>query len=172
MSNSLPRLLKEPTGWIVIVLVAGFLYVQWPTRVREVPEPVYVEQQLDNGFSIRWEGDPELQSEANPEVWALRQKGVSFLVQTATLNGDFETIVTRASEEDRAMVAGAVQEPLVFGETFASYAFFDAESRVQRHRWYLLDEQWVKVSVLYKPSSDARTDRANAFLNSITASKN
>ncbi|EAR07840.1 hypothetical protein [Reinekea blandensis] len=165
MAFTVPRLLKEPTGWVVIVMVLGFLYVQWPTRVRTTPEPEYIVQQPVNGFTVQWEAEPEVQSDSNPQAWGLTRKRMSFLVQSDTLDGTFEALVREAAEQDRSTVNGAVQEPLVIGERAARYAFFDAESRVQQHRWYLLDDnRWVKVSVLYKPSMESRVERAGVFL--------
>lgn len=169
MALTVPRLLKEPTGWVVIVMMLGFLYVQWPTRVRTVPEPQYVMQQPVEGFTVQWEAAPELQSQANPQAWGLTRKGMSFLVQTDELDRPFEAMVREAAERDRQTVNGAEQEPLVIGERAARYAYFDAESRVQQHRWYLLDEnRWVKISVLYKPSMESRVERAGVFLANAT----
>lgn len=162
--EKLPRIFKEPTGWIVILLVAGFFYMQWPTRVRTAPQPEPFVQTLENGFSLTWETQPEaLSVEEGTQAWALTRKGMSFLLQTAPLQQDFEQLVKTVADRDQQTVAGAEQEPLIFGENTASYAFFDAESRIQEHRWYLLDEQWIKVSVLYKPSMESRVQRAKDF---------
>jgi hypothetical protein len=163
-SGKFPRILKEPTGLILLALVAGFLYVQWPSRVKPEAEPVYVWQTLNSGFRVAWEETPVLQHESSPEVWGLTRKGMSFLVQTDQLKGSFAELVEAIAEQDRRAVGGAVQEPLILEETYASYAFFDAESRVQEHHWYLKDQQWIKISVLYKPSSEARQQRAYEFL--------
>ncbi len=162
--STLPRMLKTPTGWIMTILVLGFFYMQWPTHVRETSEPDYIWQRLDSGLNIRWEGEPQLQSESTPEVWALTRKRMSFMVQTDELTKSFEELVREIAQQDQAAVAGSEQEPLKIGEDWASYAFFDAESRIQRHRWYLIDQQWIKVSVLYKPSMESRVKRANDFL--------
>jgi hypothetical protein len=166
-TEKLPRVLKEPTGWVIIVLVIGFFYMQWPTRVRTVEEPIAYKQTLANGFSVIWESEPALQQEGELTVWGFSRKAMSFLVQTGKLTGSFETMVTTVSEQDRKTVAGAVQEPLSFGDNQATYAYFDAESRIQEHKWFVIGEQWVKVSVLYKPSMESRVIRAQAFMNSI-----
>lgn len=163
---TLPSFLKEPTGWVITLLVLGFMYVQWPTRNPPIPETIYVWQTLDSGFNVAWEAEPLKQHNAHPEVWGLSRKGMSFLVQTDALTGTFNDLVLQVAEQDRATVGGAVQEPMQITATTASYAFFDAESRVQAHRWYLSDNQWIKVSVLYKPSSDTRKERAEVFLTS------
>lgn len=166
-SDKLPRILKEPTGWVIIVLVLGFFYVQWPSR-SDPPEVIdYVSMTLDNGFTVRWEAEPQQQSASNPEVWGLTRKGMSFLVQTAPLTMDFAEFVTDIAEQDQRTVGGAEQTPMEIGENFASYAYFDAESRVQEHRIYLRDGQWTKVSVLYKPSMDSRVERAADFLANV-----
>ncbi len=167
LRDRLPRILKEPTGWLVIVLVAGYLYAQWPTRVKTEPVPKYYWQTLDSGFAVRWESEPTEQADGKIQVWAQRSKGVSFLVQTGELEGDFSQFVNKMAEQDQKEVAGAVQDPMQLGENWARYAFFDAESRVQTHHWYLIDNQWMKVSVLYKPSSEKRVARAEAFLGSV-----
>ena len=139
-TSRLPRLLKEPTGWVMIVLVIGFFYMQWPTHVRTSEQPSYFVQTLDT------------------------RKGMSFLVQTDTLTEDFAPLVSSFAEHDRSVVGGAVQEPLEIGEDYASYSFFDAENRIQSHRVFLRDNQWIKVSVLYKPSMETRVERAHDFL--------
>jgi hypothetical protein len=167
MSVKLPRLLKEPTGWVILIFVAGFFYVQWPTKVRVPEEPEYYAQTLDNGFSVRWEAQPDLQSEANPQAWGMTRKGMSFLVQVDTLNQPFDALVMAVAEQDKNAVGGAVQEPMALTDKAATYAFFDADSRIQRHQWYQIGDQWVKVSVLYKPSMESRVKRAEAFLDSI-----
>jgi len=164
----LPRILKEPTGWFLIVLVAGFFYVQWPSKAAKVVEQEFYWQTLSTGLKIRWEAEPEQQASQNPEVWGLTRKGMSFLVQTDDLSGSFKQLVTSIAEQDQGAVAGAVQDPLVIRESFASYSFFDAESRIQRHHWYVVDRQWIKVSVLFKPSSEERVKRAEAFLKNIS----
>ncbi len=163
-TSRLPRLLKEPTGWVMIVLVIGFFYMQWPTHVRTSEQPSYFVQTLDNGFQVEWEQEPQLQSAESPRVWGLTRKGMSFLVQTDTLTEDFASLVSSFAEHDRSVVGGAVQEPLEIGEDYASYSFFDAENRIQSHRVFLRDNQWIKVSVLYKPSMETRVERAHDFL--------
>ncbi|WP_196158840.1 hypothetical protein [Reinekea sp. G2M2-21] len=163
-TSRLPRLLKEPTGWVMIVLVIGFFYMQWPTHVRTSEQPSYYVQTLNNGFQVEWEQEPQLQSVESPRVWGLTRKGMSFLVQTDTLTEDFAFMVSAFAERDRSTVGGAVQEPLEIGEDYASYSFFDAENRIQSHRVFLRDGQWVKVSVLYKPSMESRVERAHVFL--------
>lgn len=169
MALTVPRLLKEPTGWVVIIMMAGFLYVQWPTRVQTAPALEYVVQHPVDGFTVQWEAEPEVQSTNDPQAWGLTRKGMSFLVQTDALDRPFEALVREAAELDRDTVNGAVQEPLVIGERAARYAYFDAESRVQQHRWYLLDgDRWVKISVLYKPSMESRVERAGDFLANAT----
>ncbi|MFT5008672.1 MAG: hypothetical protein ACI868_001367 [Granulosicoccus sp.] len=57
-----------------------------------------------------------------------------------------------------------MQDPLTFSGQQAEYAFFDAESRIQFHRWYQQESTWIKVSVLYKPSMASRVSRATEFL--------
>lgn len=165
--EKLPRVLREPTGWVIIVLVLGFFYVQWPTHVRTVEEPIAFAQSLNNGFQVIWETEPELQSNRNPMVWGLTRKGMSFLVQTDELKDvDFETLVRSVADQDQSAVGGAVQEPLVIDGDTATYAFFDAESRIQEHKWFSADGYWIKVSVLYKPSMESRVTRAEVFMNS------
>jgi hypothetical protein len=169
--EKLPRILREPTGWIIIVLVLGFFYVQWPTNVRTVEALVPFNQSLGNGFEVVWETEPTLQSENDPRVWGLTRKGMSFLVQTDELEGDFTALVRSVADQDRSAVGGAEQEPLVFGENTASYAYFDAESRIQEHQWFVVDGYWVKVSVLYKPSMESRVKRAQLFMDSARIQK-
>jgi hypothetical protein len=166
--EKLPRVLREPTGWIIIVLVLGFFYVQWPTNVRTVEDPVPFKQTLDIGFEVIWETEPELQSDSSPLVWGLTRKGMSFLVQTDELTDvDFETLVRSVADQDQSAVGGAEQEPLVLGDNTATYAFFDAESRIQEHKWFAVEGHWIKVSVLYKPSMESRVKRAEAFMSSV-----
>lgn len=170
MPKHWPRLIKEPTGWVLIIAVAAFFYVQWPTRA-PAPEVIpYETQVLEPGLSIRWESTPIQQSTENPEVWGLTRKGMSFLVQRAPLSQPFEAFVTKVVEQDQKQVGGAVQTPLSFYNNQAYYALFDAESRIQEHRVFAIEGQWVKVSVLYKPSLESRVERAKAFLNSVTLS--
>lgn len=165
--DKLPRLLKEPTGWIVILMVAGFFYMQWPTRVRTVEQPVPFVQTLANGISITWEAEPELIAAEQGKAWAFSRKGMSFLVQTAPLTGNFEQLVKTVAEQDKAAVAGAEQQALIIKDDSASYAFFDAESRIQEHQWHVVNGQWTKISVLYKPSMESRVKRAADFMGSV-----
>ena len=159
----LPRLLKEPTGWILIVLTLGFFYAQWPSRSQVSVEPDYYWQQLDGGLKIRWEAEPTYQPSGATQAWGLTRKGMSFMVQTGPLNGDFGELILIMAEQDRAAVGGAIQKPLTISDGQAEYAFFDAESRIQAHRWYRLESQWIKISVLYKPSLASRVRRAAEF---------
>ncbi|WP_320823050.1 hypothetical protein [Reinekea sp.] len=160
---TLPRLLKEPTGWLLIVLTMGFFYAQWPSRTPTRVEPVYYWQQFDGGLKIRWEAEPTYQESGTTQAWGLTRKAMSFMVQTGPLSGDFGELILVMAEQDRAAVGGAIQEPLTISEGQAQYAFFDAESRIQVHRWYRIESQWIKISVLYKPSMASRVTRATAF---------
>ena len=162
-NSKLPRLLKEPTGWILILLTMGFFYAQWPSRSSVTVEPVYYWQQLDGGLKIRWESEPTYQAIGATQAWGLTRKGISFMVQTGPLNGDFSELIFVMAEQDRAAVGAAIQEPLTISEGLAEYAFFDAEARIQAHRWYRLESQWIKISVLYKPSLASRARRATEF---------
>lgn len=164
MNVSLPRLLKSPTGWAAVLMLLGFLYVQWPTREGRVEEVAYVDQNLEIGVGIRWEDAPAQQQEASPVVWALTRRGMHFLVQYDALQEPFETFVEPFVEQDRAAVNGVVEMPLTYNSNYAEYHINDVENRLQVHRFYQLNGQWLKVSVMYKPSSPARVDRANIFL--------
>jgi hypothetical protein len=166
-TKRLPRILKEPTGWVIIVLMVGFLYVQWPTHVREKPQPNYVTQQITPQLSVTWEEAPTVSNIDELEVWTLNRKGMVFMVQKSQLKQPFEQWVPTMAEQDRKTVGGAVQDPLELTENTASYAFFDAENRIQEHRIYLKNNEWVKVSMLYKPSMETRVARAALFLNQI-----
>lgn len=165
--SNLPSILKEPTGLIIIVLVLGFFYVQWPSRVKPTEPIDYVVMTLNSGLTVRWEDEPQQQSAQNPEVWGLTRKGMSFLVQTDTLTGDFSQFVNGFVEQDRKAVGGAEQIPLTIAGNVAHYALFDAESRIQEHKIYLQDGVWTKISVLFKPSLDSRVQRAAAFFETV-----
>lgn len=154
---------KEPTAWVVLILFVGFIYAQWPKREPVIDVPVYVEQSLVPGFVIRWEGEPIQERTSDPEVWSFNLKRMTFLVQTDELDRDFAELVTAVAEQDRDAVGGAIQEPLQIEDAYISYSFFDAESRVQSHRWYLHEGNWIKVSILYKPSNKERVKRAAEF---------
>ena len=164
--DKLPRILKEPTGWIMLILVAGFFYMQWPTHVRTEPEIVYFQQNLSNGFTLRWEQEPQVQTDANPKAWGHTRKGMSFLLQVGLLDEPFDQLIEKLQAQDQQAVGGAQQEPLQINGDEARYALFDAESRVQEHRVFQRDGQWIKVSVLYKPSMESRVKRAADFMNS------
>lgn len=163
-STKLPRLLKEPTGWILIAFSIGFFYAQWPSRSAPIDAPAYYWQQLDGGLKVRWEAEPVFQDSGATQAWGLTLKGMSFMVQTGPLSGDFNELVLAVAAQDRAAVGGAIQDPLTFSGQQAEYAFFDAESRIQSHRWYQQAATWTKVSVLYKPSMASRVARATEFL--------
>ncbi|MEJ2046026.1 MAG: hypothetical protein P8X74_21810 [Reinekea sp.] len=167
LSEKMPRMLKTPTGWIMAVLVAGFFYMQWPTHVRQTPEPDYVWQTLDSNLVVRWEAEPEHLSDDTLDAWGLTRKGMSFLVQVGMLNRPFAEFVQDMADQDQKTVNGAVQEPMEMGDDWATYAFFDAESRIQKHQFFVKNGQWIKVSVLYKPSLDSRKQRAADFLANV-----
>ncbi|MFQ3229950.1 hypothetical protein [Reinekea sp.] len=162
----LPRLLKEPTGWLLIILTAGFFYMQWPTRAPKIDQPDYVTQQVSTNLSVTWEAQPENTS-IEPEVWVLERKRMIFMVQKSPLNKPFGQWVEEMAEQDRKTVAGAVLKPIEKSPTRASYAFYDAEGRTQEHRIYLDGSDWIKVSMLYKPSLETRVTRAAVFLDGI-----
>jgi hypothetical protein len=166
LTNRLPRLLKEPTGWVLIVLMAGFFYFQWPTHTRSVEQPRYFTENITPALSVTWEAKPEV-SQGPPDIWVLERQRMVFMVQKAPLNQPFSQWVEQMAEQDRTTVGGAVQDPLEITENTARYSFFDAENRIQAHRVYLSDNQWVKISVLYKPSMESRKLRANYFLDNI-----
>jgi hypothetical protein len=162
----LPRLLKEPTGWLLIILTAGFFYMQWPTRAPKIDQPDYVTQQVSPNLSVTWEAEPDITS-TEPAVWVLERKRMVFMVQKSPLSKPFEQWVAEMAEQDRKTVGGAVLKPIVMTPTRASYAFYDAEGRTQEHRMYVDGDDWIKVSMLYKPSLDTRVTRAAVFLEGI-----
>lgn len=170
MSDNNPKLysgsltwLRSRTAWLTALLFAFFIYAQWPTRTPPQVLPQYHYQNLGDGMVLRWEAEPSQQSVAGPVAWALHHRGMSFLVQADRLVEDFAATVMAAAEQDRATVAGAEQEPLAINGDFASYAYFDAAARIQRHQWYRLDDRWLKLSVLYRASSETHAERTQAF---------
>lgn len=167
--TQLPRLLREPTGWIVIVLAVLFIYLQWPTRVKTDPVIDYQSQTYLGVINVDWEATPEKVQSEPTEVWALTRKKMSFLVQIGPLLKPFAEQVAQLARQDRATVGGAEQDPLVLENDRARYALFDAEGRVQEHRVFQVEDQWVKVSVLYKPSLDSRVRRAQRFISTVDA---
>ena len=160
-------LLKTPTGWLTLALLAGFIYLQWPTRVPTTETPSYHIQQLPNKLNILWEEPPQDVSTDKLRAWGLKRDGISFLLQIGTLTEPFLKWVEMQSQQDQQAVNGAIEQPLKYGEDWASIAFFDVESRVQQHLWLKQNEIWIKASVLYKPSRSQHTERAQKFLNSL-----
>lgn len=166
MTDRLPRLLKEPTGWLLIVLTAGFFYMQWPTRSVKVDQPSYVTQQVSAHLSVQWEETP-LQVATTPSTWVLDRKRMVFMVQTDTLTKPFDQFVTDMMQQDQKVGAGDIKEPLQMTSNTARYTLYDAESRTHEHRLFLDGDQWIKVSMLYKPSMETRVVRAKTFLDGI-----
>lgn len=162
-----PRLLREPTGWLVLVGIALFVYLQWPTRVKQPEQIRYQSQTYAERVQVAWEDTPVLYREGNPEVWTLERRSMSFMVQISELTTDFTSFVEALAEQDRAQVGGVEETPLEITEYQAEYAWYDAEGRIQRHVVFRVDDQWVKVSALYKPSLPERVDRAAAFFDRL-----
>ena len=61
MSDATSRfaVLKKPTFWVVVVLLIGFIYLQWPTHVRMPYAPDYRTVTLADGVQMQWEGEPQ-----------------------------------------------------------------------------------------------------------------
>ncbi|MBU2864457.1 hypothetical protein KO489_11435 [Reinekea forsetii] len=164
--DRLPRLLKEPTGWVLIVLTAGFFYMQWPTRGVTIEEPTYVTQQISPNLSLQWEDEPD-QVANQPTTWVLDRKRMLFMVQTDTLAKPFDEFVRDLMVQDQQVGASDIKVPLATTEQSASYTLYDAENRTQEHRIFVDGDQWVKISMMYKPSMETRVDRAKIFLDRI-----
>lgn len=162
--------LRRPTFWVLMLALAGFLYLQWPTRVQQEPTPDYVSVEPFEGVQMTWEAPPERsEGEAGP-VWSLSREGMEFLAQRGPLNRPFPELARQMVETDREVGSGAGYEPLSIDRNRADYALFDAANRIQRHHLYRLGDQWFKVSVLYKAQSEAQQERAGYFLNSVEIS--
>jgi len=160
--------IRRPTFWIVIVLLIGFVYLQWPTRLKPLDQPDYVTTTINDAMAVEWEAAPNAQPDADTDAWFLRRRGMDFLVQTGDLTQPLPDLAARMLETDREQVAGSIYEPLQSSESTARYALFDAENRIQRHRLYAVDSGWVKISVLYKGQNEEREARAQRFMNRVT----
>ena len=158
---------KRPTFWVVLVMLAVFLYTQWPTHVRQPETPDYVVTNLPVGVQVQWEAEPTRREGEAGSVWHLKRKGMEFLVQSGPMETPLPELAARMMKVDREQVNGAVYEPLSVEGQRARYALYDAENRIQRHRLYSLGERWVKTSVLYKAQNEEREQRALVFLNSM-----
>lgn len=162
--------LRRPTFWVLMVALAMFLYLQWPTRTKPVDSPDYVTREVFDGVYLEWEAPPERRDgEAGP-LWTLSRKGMEFIAQRGPLNRPFTELAQHMLEADRRQVSGAVFKPLTVEQGEATYALFDAANRVQRHRLFRLDGHWLKVSVLHKAQNDTHEARAQHFLNSVQIS--
>ncbi|WP_108124287.1 hypothetical protein [Saccharospirillum mangrovi] len=159
--------LKNPTFWIVLVMLIGFIYLQWPTHVRQPDRPDYRTVTLADGVQMQWEGDPQILEGEAGTAWHFERKGLEFLVQEGELNEPLAALAARQREADRAQVGAMEYAPLEVAGGMARYALIDAENRIQRHRLYQRGERWFKVSVLYKANNDERENRAQVFLNSV-----
>lgn len=160
--------IRRPTFWVVVVLLIGFAYLQWPTRLKPIDQPDYVTTTLNDAIIVEWEAAPSAQPGADNDAWFLRRRGMDFLVQAGDLTQPLPELAERMLETDREQVAGSVYEPLQSSESTARYALYDAENRIQRHRLYAVDAGWVKISVLYKGQNEEREARAQRFLNRVT----
>lgn len=160
--------IRRPTFWVVVVLLIGFTYLQWPTRLKPVDQPDYVTTTINDAIAVEWEAAPSAQPDADDNAWFLRRRGMDFLVQTGDLTQPLPELAASMLETDREQVAGSLYEPLQSSASTARYALFDAENRIQRHRLYAVDSAWVKVSVLYKDRDEEREARAQRFMNRVT----
>ncbi|WP_028670781.1 hypothetical protein [Saccharospirillum impatiens] len=162
--------IRRPTFWVVLVLLIGFVYLQWPSRLKPIDQPDYVSTTVNDAITIEWEASPSAQSDpgTDTEAWFLRRRGMDFLVQTGDLTQPLPELAERMLATDREQVAGDVYEPLQSSGLTARYALYDAENRIQRHRLYATDAGWVKISVLYKGQNEEREARAQRFINRVT----
>lgn len=160
-------LIRRPTAWVLVVLLLGFVYLQWPTRVRPVETIDYVTVEHEHGVRVDWEDDPSARTDGAGIAWTLQRKGLDFLVQQGALDRPLPELARRMLDTDRDQVGGAVYEPVRVDNGQAAYALFDAENRIQRHRLYRVDGHWLKASVLYKMNSEQREERAHYFLDSV-----
>lgn len=169
MTDSTARfgVLKKPTFWIVGVLLIGFVYLQWPTHVRQPYAPDYRSVTLAGGVQMQWEGEPQVIEGDAGTAWTLHNKGLEFLVQQGSLDAPLAQLAERQQETDSAQVASMDYAPLEVAGGMARYALIDVENRIQRHRLYQRGERWLKVSVLYKADNEEREARAQVFLNSV-----
>ncbi|PTY37740.1 hypothetical protein BGP77_14755 [Saccharospirillum sp. MSK14-1] len=169
MSDSTARfaVVKNPTFWVVVVLLIGFVYLQWPTHLRTPYAPDYRTVTLADGVQMQWEGEPQVVEGEAGTAWTFKNKGLDFLVQQGDLNASLTQLAQRQRDIDRAQVGGIEYAPLEVRGSLAQYALIDAENRIQRHRLYQRGERWLKVSVLYKANNEEREARAQVFLNSV-----
>lgn len=169
MSDSTSRsaVLKKPTFWIVLVLLIGFVYLQWPTHVRPPYAPDYRTVTLADGVQMQWEGEPQVVDAEAGTAWTLKNRGLEFLVQQGRLDATLTELAQHQKKIDSAQVASLEYAPLEVAGGLARYALIDVENRIQRHRLYQRGERWLKVSVLYKADNEEREARAQVFLNSV-----
>jgi len=163
--------LRRPTFWVVLVMLAGFVYLQWPTRLKPLDQPDYVTTNIAGALTVEWEATPSLQQGEAGEAWFLRRRGMDFLVQSGDLTRPLPELAASMVMTDTKQVGGDEYEPLQASASLARYALYDAENRIQRHRIYAVDSEWIKVSVLYKDQNDEREARAQRFLNRLTLSQ-
>ncbi|MHA7879707.1 MAG: hypothetical protein ACX931_07940 [Saccharospirillum sp.] len=151
-----------------MAMLVGFVYLQWPTRVRTPPPIDYQVLETPPGVRLAWEGEPDYHTQDGTEVWALSRSRMEFLVQRSVLNQPLAQLAEQALDADQRRVGGAVREPLTERGGVYHYRLFDVENRIQRHQLFALDGHWIKVSALYRLNNDAHERRAAAFFDSLT----
>lgn len=159
---------RRPTFWVMFVLLLGFMYLQWPTRVRTEPPIDYLFLETPPGVVLAWEAQPDYLAEGGTEVWALSRARMEFLVQRSTLNQPLNQLAEQALETDRQRVGGLVRDPLVWRDGHYHYSLEDMESRIQQHRLFERDGYWVKVSAMYRAENDGHASRVTVFFESLT----
>lgn len=169
MADSASRfaVVKKPTSWVVMVMLVGFVYLQWPTHLRQPYAPDYRTVMLADGVQMQWEAEPRLIDGEAGIAWTLKNKGLEFLVQQGRLEGSLTQLAQQQLAIDRTQVASMEYAPLEVSGSSARYALIDVENRIQRHRLYQRGARWLKVSVLYKADNEDRETRAQVFLNSV-----
>lgn len=159
--------IRRPTFWVMAVLVALFVYQQWPTRPAPVDTPDFHTQTLPAGAQLTWEAEPEQSADTDDSLWHLSRRGLEFLAQTGPLEQPLTELAEDMLAVDRDQVDGRVHQSLRVDGDRARYALIDSENRVQLHAIHALGERWLKVSVLYRPNRPEEAERAHRFLDSV-----
>ena len=184
-----PAFLKKltPTHVVVFLLLAAFIYVQWPTRIKtKISEAPYLLSQPQLGFTIQFEKEPKQEStemvledgkKLTATMFVAQRKGLDQMAQAVDLGDqDPQLWLADAKSIDSQEFNGRIVLEFEFAKGFNGSTYTITEYAVKNHAGFVnhvrvmaAGNKVYKWSVGYKDKDDSELQtRILTFLDSFS----
>lgn len=163
------------TAYVAVLLTAGFIWAQWPSRSTSNLPEVWVQHQADR-YSAQFETEPHQDSTVfegkTATLYSVSRKGIDFMLQDIRPGtDDAEQWVSRSQQVDLSNFGGELAMEWQFqsqGQVIYEYALTNDNHFVNQVRILVTPDYILKWAVGFKEKDDPeQITRILAFLDSV-----